>query len=418
MKNKIIGVVIGQDSERTIKLALKSLKGCSKIYFIDGGSTDKTLEIAKPLCNKIYKIKFDTNNPAMPGIQKNFMLDKLKENGHLGDWIIHLDADELLEDNGIEILKEELQDKKFECYDIKMRHLIDNLLLEDATNNLHQTPTRVFKLTNKIFFPKVEHCVMHGINLDNVGFLTKPVVWHLAYCGGIFDVKKRYDGQMKRKTDIGSHNEEFLKKWKNAHLFNQYPKKQINIIDLPEILLNEFDIDKGEIYFAERGIEAKHFIEARIWKEYFKPATALCIGCGLGHRVFALDGYISDVKGVEINEWAVKNTPYKNLDIRQMDITKDFWKERDMELVVCYDILEHINYKDLDTAIINIIKSSSKYILISVPVIGDPNLLNDNTHKIFETKEWWVSQFTKQGLKLIKTPDNFPFKNQILLFDK
>jgi len=53
-----------------------------------------------------------------------------------------------------------------------------------------------------------------------------------------------------------------------------------------------------------------------------------------------------------------------------------------------------------------------------VPVIGNPALEIDPTHIIKESEEWWLSQFEKRGLKLIKTPDNFLYKEQVYIFEK
>ena len=68
--------------------------------------------------------------------------------------------------------------------------------------------------------------------------------------------------------------------------------------------------------------------------------------------------------------------------------------------------------------IVNRIKSGYKYILVSVPFKGTPNCDADPTHIIKEDKDWWIKQFTDKGLKLIKTPDHFLFKDQILIFEK
>jgi len=59
---------------------------------------------------------------------------------------------------------------------------------------------------------------------------------------------------------------------------------------------------------------------------------------------------------------------------------------------------------------------TKKYILISVPFKGNPNLEADPTHIIKEDRDWWIKQFTDKGMKLIETPNNFLYKHQILIF--
>lgn len=142
----------------------------------------------------------------------------------------------------------------------------------------------------------------------------------------------------------------------------------------------------------------------------------IIIGDGLGVRTLPAKAMELDVLGTDISEYAIEHSICKNLMI-QDDIVDTKIKEQ-AKLVVAYDVLEHIDYKDIDKVINTLIKVSKKYILISVPVLGDPNLENDSTHKIKETREWWIEQFTKKELKYIETPDNFLFKEQILIFEK
>ena len=101
---------------------------------------------------------------------------------------------------------------------------------------------------------------------------------------------------------------------------------------------------------------------------------------------------------------------------RHIDIV-DYDVKEPSSFVLAFDVLEHLNYKDLDKAINNLVKSTNKHILISVPVLGDPNLEADPTHIIKEDKEWWIKQFTDKRLKLIPTPEHFQFKEQIMIFE-
>lgn len=89
---KISGCVIAKNEEKNIERCLKSLKEvCDEIVFVDTGSTDNTINIAKKIGAKVYHFKWIDDFSAA----KNFALNKAK-----GDWIIFLDADEyLLETN-------------------------------------------------------------------------------------------------------------------------------------------------------------------------------------------------------------------------------------------------------------------------------------------------------------------------------
>ena len=91
---------------------------------------------------------------------------------------------------------------------------------------------------------------------------------------------------------------------------------------------------------------------------------------------------------------------------------------KDGESVVAYDLLEHLEYEELDIAISCLIKNTNKYILISVPFKGTPNCENDPTHIIKEDRDWWIKKFTDKGLKEVEVPEHFLFREQLLIFEK
>ena len=68
-----------------------------EVIIVDGGSTDKTIQIAKSYGNKVKIIQ--TDNPPMFHINKQKTLDAAS-----GEWILQLDADEAVTDE----LKEEI----------------------------------------------------------------------------------------------------------------------------------------------------------------------------------------------------------------------------------------------------------------------------------------------------------------------
>lgn len=86
---KKISVVLAVFNEGdNLKNCLESIKDLAwEIVIVDGGSTDKTLDIAKEFNARIIK----TNNPANFHINKNKAIDGAK-----GAWILQLDADEVV----------------------------------------------------------------------------------------------------------------------------------------------------------------------------------------------------------------------------------------------------------------------------------------------------------------------------------
>jgi len=408
--NKLVVVIIGQDCERFLPMCIDSVKGVDKIVYCDGGSKDKSLEIADEMGCEIISNKYDKQDKGMNGRQRNFYLNYLKKDCP-DCWALCLDADEVVED--INQIKELINRFPQTVLSVKMRHLIGDLGHEDSTVEEHYVLNRLFHIDSADKYPEVEHPVLEGKKGTQYTQTKCTTIWHLAYVPNIWDIKKRYENHMQKSN---MHTPEFLKWWYYSHLFGQYPKKQFNPVELPRRILNEFGIEKDEIYFQNRGLETKHFVDAIHWRDYFKPNKVLEVGCGKGPRVFALNNIGVNTIGIELSQWAVDHAMLKE-HIIQGDITDKDLNQSIVDLVITYDVLEHLEPTDLDKAIDNLTKISKKYILISVPVIGDPNLENDPTHKIKETKEWWINKFENKGCKHIDTPEHFLFKEQVLIFE-
>ena len=426
--NKLNVVIMGQNCERYLKMSLESVKEADNIIYCDGGSTDNTLELVsnfrlkEPIrkyiegegttlyyAPKIIENEFKQDDKLMNSKQKNFFLDYLKAN-HMGEWVLYLDADEVIDNLSKvkEFINRPIEEIK-EMVSIKMRHFENTLGTEDATKEEHYVPNRLFKVNKDMYFPDGEHTVLMG-DFKTKGRCNITTIFHLAYCPGIFDIRKRYLNHLKKSE---MHSKEFLEDWYSSHLFGIYKSKPIDIGDIPSIILKEFLIEPDKIYFMNRSnLEVKHFILSKQWVDYFKPKKVLELGCGLGMYGFAIDMMGIKYTGMELSQWAIDNTPFKHLNIKQGDIREkqDF---KDFDLVLVVDILEHLEERDLDKTL-ELIKGYGKHFLFSIPFLGDPNLELDPTHKIKKSKEWWINKLTN-NFKLSPTPDNFMVKQQIFV---
>jgi len=410
--NKIVTVIMGQNCEKFIGMALESIKDSDAIVYLDGGSTDNTLKIVKEHKEKatsnfsVMYNKYNQIDKMMNGKQRNIYLNYVREK-YPDYWCLALDADEIVD--GLGDIKELINRSPPAIYSVKMRHLIGNFGHEDATIDNHFVPNRLFKVSEVDKYPEVEHPVLQGKPRTQQILTDCTTVWHLAYVPGMWDIKKRYENHMKKSE---MHTTEFLKKWYWSHLFGRYPIKEIKLIDLPKILLDEFGIDRDEFYFQGRSLEIKHSHMVIQWNRYFEPNNVLDLGCGIGPYLYYWKLLGKEVRGLELSNWAVKHAIVPN--IQQGDIT-DF-SAGGADLITAIDVLEHIDYDKIQQAIENICKSTEEHLLVSVPVIGDPNLENDKTHKIKESKEWWIKQFTKRGLVHLPTPEDWMFKEQLFIF--
>lgn len=437
-KRKLAVCIMGQDCEKFISMCYESVKNADAIVFCDGGSKDGTIDYLKSkgfVWEPCYKDdnpktmifqRFDKIDPEMNGKQRNFYLNYLKKS-YPDHWALCIDADEVVDE--LQKIKEFIQEAKEGVYSPRMRHFIGDLGHEDAVQPIHPVINRLFTISHAIKYPLVEHPVLEGINVSEE-IVMDTTVWHLAYIPNLWSIKKRYEEHLLKSN---MHTPDFLRQWYAAHLFGTYPRSDIDPLDIPRIILENFGIEKDAIYFANRVLENKHWVDVCHWKDFFdlghrdpkkKPWIAerdldmIIFGDGVGVRTLPAKTVGLRVWGSDSSDYAVNNCYPEIKDCySKVDITEEF-RLKKADLVVAYDVLEHIPYGKLDKAIIDIIESSKKHILISVPVIGDPNLEADKTHLIKETKDWWIKKFTNKGLGLIKTPEHFLFRDQIMIFKK
>lgn len=106
---KLSVVIITKNEEEIIKECLESVKWADEIIVVDSFSTDKTVEIARQYTDKIFL----NNSLEYLELYKNLGMEKAT-----GDWILLLDADEVvppeLRAEIEKILKED--DKRFDGY--------------------------------------------------------------------------------------------------------------------------------------------------------------------------------------------------------------------------------------------------------------------------------------------------------------
>jgi len=395
---KLMVVIMGPGNENFLQMALDSVKGADEVLYFT--SDEGMIGFNK----NTYYNHWDESDKATNGKSRNVYLNHLKAN-HPNDWCLVIDEDEVVED--LSKVKEFIQTAKPGLYSVKMRHFIGDLGHEDATRQNHWVPNRLFKISEANTYPIDSHPILTGGKEYGTDCTT---IWHLGHLPVEYMkyIVKRGNEHLDNST---IHTKRFLKDWKNAHLFGGYPTKPFNPTEIPKIILENFGISFDELYFAKRDeMKAQHYQDAIDWKDYFEPFQVVCYGCGFGQRVKALTQLGIPSIGFDISQYAVDNA----IGIVKLgDITKMSYNSQG--LAVAYDLLEHIAYEDLDSAIDNLIKDA-EHILVSIPFIGDPNLEADKTHIIKETKHWWIKKFEEKGLILIKTPEHFLFKNQILIF--
>ncbi len=114
--------MIVKDEEEWIESSLSSvLPIAQQIIVVDTGSTDKTIEIATSLGAEVHMYRWNEDFSAA----RNYSLSKAT-----GDWILVLDADEIIHESDLQILQEQTNDPEL-CYTLVQRHYTN------ASHRLH-----------------------------------------------------------------------------------------------------------------------------------------------------------------------------------------------------------------------------------------------------------------------------------------
>lgn len=137
--------MIVKNEEKNLDRCLKALKSLDnilnyEIVIVDTGSEDDTVNIARKYTNKVYEKVWTNNFAEMRNISINYCK---------GDWILILDADEVLE-NPKELIKffREGTHKKFNCTTIKLK----NMLSDKEDDYIIGTLVRLFKNVKEFYY--------------------------------------------------------------------------------------------------------------------------------------------------------------------------------------------------------------------------------------------------------------------------
>jgi len=114
--------MIVKNEEVMLESCLKSIQNADEIVICDTGSTDKTIEIAKKYTDKVFTDYTWNDNFAEA---RNHANSKAT-----GDWILVIDADETLEENGIKKIKDILKTlpDKYDSLSCNVKSVKDGML--------------------------------------------------------------------------------------------------------------------------------------------------------------------------------------------------------------------------------------------------------------------------------------------------
>lgn len=140
----------------------------------------------------------------------------------------------------------------------------------------------------------------------------------------------------------------------------------------------EHRISYAESFFGKLFHTIVSIYRALIIKIFLNPKTVLDVGCGTGRLVKSLRRFGIEAYGVEISKAALELAdhdmkPY----LKYGDITKLPYEDNQFDLVLTYDVLEHLEKSKLKKATEEAVRVSRKNVL----------------HKIYTTENCWIEFF-------------------------
>lgn len=152
-------------------------------------------------------------------------------------------------------------------------------------------------------------------------------------------------------------------------------------------------------YENYRWMPTRSIPEAIEIRKCFDFNTCVDYGCAKGFLVHALRLLGCDAYGEDISEYALDSSmhevkPYLSLP-----------NEKRYDLLLCKDVLEHVDESNLEDLLYSLKKKSNKH-FYTIP-LGDDDRFRireyevDVTHVTKKDEEWWLNLFYSCGFKLI-----------------
>lgn len=162
-------VIITKNEELNIRRCLESIQWADEIILLDSGSSDNTVAIAKEYTDKVY-----TTAPAEwhgYGVQKQRALAYAT-----GDWILNLDADEVVDDNLKQAIIGAMEANKADAYRIPIRmNFYGKALRYSSSPKRH---IRLFKRDGANYSDDIVHEKIVLPADSKIGQLCEPIMHH------------------------------------------------------------------------------------------------------------------------------------------------------------------------------------------------------------------------------------------------
>jgi glycosyltransferase involved in cell wall biosynthesis len=254
--------MIVKDEEKFLENCLKSVENCvDEMVIVDTGSTDRTIEIAKSFGARVYQHPWENDFSK----HRNQSLSYAR-----GDWMFWIDADEVLESGGGEIIRKAVRNNGIDSLLVTMVCYYENRTRESWNNSI-----KLFKKNAGILFEGSVHNQVVGCQRTKY---CSAKIYHYGYDLDPNNVQKKFDRTstllkraIEKEPDNFLHHHNLAVSYSSVRLFQKAVKQGLMAIELykktndtdPNILWTYFVVAAS--YFNLKMIgEAKTFAEEAV----------------------------------------------------------------------------------------------------------------------------------------------------------
>jgi len=185
-------LVLTLDEEVNLPACLDAVHWCDDVVVLDSYSHDETVNIARHYGARIYQREFD----HFAG-QRNFALDQID---FKHDWVLHLDADEIVTPELHAEMRRAVFEKQFDAFRIASKTMFFGQWLRFSG----MYPAYQVRLGHRarLRFKQGGHGQREDLPPDRVGTLDEPYL-HFSFSKGLtewFDKHNRYASDEARET--------------------------------------------------------------------------------------------------------------------------------------------------------------------------------------------------------------------------
>ncbi len=164
-------------------------------------------------------------------------------------------------------------------------------------------------------------------------------------------------------------------------------------------------------YVLEAYLQGRRLVARNILHLWPRIKSVMVLGCARGYFVAAFRELGVHAVGVDISEWAIENCMEGMAEyLYQGDVCDlSLWEDNEFDLVLAFDVLEHIELPDLKTAIDEAVRIG-KMTILDVPIAPDDKHPDqsegtDKSHVSVYSQDWWLQQFLNRGQEVIRSKE-------------